>query len=318
MNILNPIFDSSFKYLMEDDKSARILLSALLKNKVVQLEPRPQEYLDKIEKGKVNDLNVYRLDYIAKVALENGQEEDVCIELQKVWLKSELMRFRRYIAGQYSDETNLCQEGETPMHIVAIYLLGHKIAESNEPIIYCRGGMMTDFNGNPIVDSGKGKFIRSVTHDVIIVQIPCLEPKPRNATERILSVFDQRNICPSNRRIIDIPEPTTDQDLGTLTNRLMRGAAESSMLRKLEIEDEIYSEFEYRDLKTEEYRAKNEVLEAENSSMKQEMKKREEEMKKQADTIRNAVLALANAGLPAAAIAQTLNLDPHTVENMLE
>ena len=84
MNILNPIFDSSFKYLMEDDKSARILLSALLKNKVVQLEPRPQEYLDKIEKGKVNDLNVYRLDYIAKVALENGQEEDVCIELQKV------------------------------------------------------------------------------------------------------------------------------------------------------------------------------------------------------------------------------------------
>ena len=63
MNILNPIFDSSFKYLMEDDKSARILLSALLKNQVVQLEPRPQEYLDKIEKGKVNDLNVYRLDY---------------------------------------------------------------------------------------------------------------------------------------------------------------------------------------------------------------------------------------------------------------
>ena len=177
---------------------------------------------------------------------------------------------------------------------------------------------MTDFNGNPIADSGKGKFIRSVTHDVIIVQIPCLEPKPRNATERILSVFDQRNICPSNRRIINIPEPSTDQDLGTLTNRLMRGAAESSMLRKLEIEDEIYSEFEYRDLKTEEYRAKNEVLEAENSSMKQEMKKREEEMKKQADTIRNAVLALANAGLPAAAIAQTLNLDPHTVENMLE
>ena len=45
MNILNPIFDSSFKYLMEDDKSARILLSALLKNQVVQLEPRPQEYL---------------------------------------------------------------------------------------------------------------------------------------------------------------------------------------------------------------------------------------------------------------------------------
>ncbi|MDH8276273.1 hypothetical protein QIG69_28375, partial [Klebsiella pneumoniae] len=71
------------------------------KKKVVKLERRPQEFLDQYRGEQAKDLNVYRLDYVAKIVLEDGTEEDVCIELQKVWLKSELMRFRRYIAGQY-------------------------------------------------------------------------------------------------------------------------------------------------------------------------------------------------------------------------
>ena len=48
MNVLNPIFDSSFKFLMEDEKSARVLLSRLLKRQVVKLVQRPQESIDNI------------------------------------------------------------------------------------------------------------------------------------------------------------------------------------------------------------------------------------------------------------------------------
>lgn len=42
--IANPIYDSVFKYLMEDDRVAKILLSALLKKEIVELQMRRQEY----------------------------------------------------------------------------------------------------------------------------------------------------------------------------------------------------------------------------------------------------------------------------------
>ena len=44
--IANPIYDTVFKYLMEDERIARILLSALLKKNVVEVEKRPHEYVN--------------------------------------------------------------------------------------------------------------------------------------------------------------------------------------------------------------------------------------------------------------------------------
>ena len=339
MQVLNPIFDTSFKYLMEDDKSARILLSSILKKRVVKLEPRPQERSEQFPNRGEKDLNIYRLDYSAKLVLDGGEEEDVCIELQKVWLKSELLRFRRYIASQYADPNNLCQDGETPMHIIAIYLLGHKLDESDEPIIYCRGNSMTDYNGNPIVPSGRGNFIRSLTHDVIIVQIPCLAEKPRNATERLLSIFDQRKVEPSNRRLICLPDDSADKQddsgFGTLANSLMKGTLTEDMLKKMEIEEEIFSEFEYRDLKTEQYRKKLEeseveketikaekkAVEAENETIKAEnetIKAEKEAMKTEMDSFKQtAVCSLAQMGMSAEQIAAQFNLDVETVRKYI-
>lgn len=42
--IANPIYDSVFKYMMEDERVAKILLSALLKKEIVELQMRRQEY----------------------------------------------------------------------------------------------------------------------------------------------------------------------------------------------------------------------------------------------------------------------------------
>lgn len=43
--IANPIYDAVFKFLMEDQKVAKILLSALLKKDILELEMRRHEYL---------------------------------------------------------------------------------------------------------------------------------------------------------------------------------------------------------------------------------------------------------------------------------
>ena len=44
ISIANPIYDSVFKYLMEDERVAKTILSALLKRDVVEVEVRKHEY----------------------------------------------------------------------------------------------------------------------------------------------------------------------------------------------------------------------------------------------------------------------------------
>ena len=44
LHIANPIYDIVFKYLMEDERIVKTLLSALLKKDVVEAEVRKHEY----------------------------------------------------------------------------------------------------------------------------------------------------------------------------------------------------------------------------------------------------------------------------------
>lgn len=83
MEVLNPIYGISFKYLMEDDMSATVLLSALLRKKVETLLPR-RETVKPVE-WREGDLPTCRLDYSAHVITAAGREKDVCEEIRKEW-----------------------------------------------------------------------------------------------------------------------------------------------------------------------------------------------------------------------------------------
>ena len=79
------------------------------------------------------------------------------------------------------------------------------------------------------------------------------------------------------------------------------------MLKKMEIEEEIFSEFEYRDLKTEQYRQRLEESEKEKEAMKTEM-----------DSFKQtAVRSLAQMGMSAEQIAAQFNLDVETVRKYI-
>ncbi|MCP4150726.1 MAG: hypothetical protein GY757_23475, partial [bacterium] len=43
MRIANPIYDVVFKYLMEDNDIARLIISTIIRQKVISLEFRPRE-----------------------------------------------------------------------------------------------------------------------------------------------------------------------------------------------------------------------------------------------------------------------------------
>lgn len=71
IQIANPIYDSVFKYLMEDERIAKTLLSALLKKEVVAVEMRRNEYTNGVPDPFVESL--IHDSIIVQIPLLHGQ-----------------------------------------------------------------------------------------------------------------------------------------------------------------------------------------------------------------------------------------------------
>ena len=77
MIIANPIYDTVFKYMMEDNTVAKLFVSSIIGENIVSLEPKPQEHTREKDKeknkGEIPNLTVYRLDFSAKIKLSGGE-----------------------------------------------------------------------------------------------------------------------------------------------------------------------------------------------------------------------------------------------------
>ena len=270
----NPIYDVVFKYLMEDERIAKILISALLKKDIVKLEMRPHEYSNAIE-GRVR---IFRIDFAATIREENGEEHLVLVELQKTWRPTETLRFRQYLGIQYGNPKNVTTQNDgAALPIVSIYLLGHKVGDLKEPVIYVKRRYL-DYDSNEIHEGVPDKFIESLTHDSIIVQIPYLKGKARNHLEKLLSFFDQSAVT-DNPHVLQIEEGMTsdNDDMERILNRLVRAIADPIVSHNMNIEDEILSELEKMD--TDIYAQKKKLAEQEQKLGEQELRLGEQEQK---------------------------------------
>lgn len=164
IHIANPIYDSVFKYLMEDERVARTLLSALLKKEVVSVEMRRDEYANV---GR-RDISMFRIDFGAKVREADGRVHLVLIELQKTWLPTETLRFRQYLGAQYSNQENMLKEDLAPSRyaipMVAVYLLGHLVGNITEPVLYVKHKAY-NYEGHEVTEGMPDPFVESLTHD---------------------------------------------------------------------------------------------------------------------------------------------------------
>ena len=80
MIIANPIYDTVFKFLMEDLTIAKTLISVIIGEEIIELEVKPQEQTTFSNKYL---LTVFRLDFKAIIKTTNGVKRKVLIELQK-------------------------------------------------------------------------------------------------------------------------------------------------------------------------------------------------------------------------------------------
>ena len=236
--IANPIYDSVFKFLMEDERAAKVLLSALLKQEVRDLKMRRNEYTNLSQ----TRISLFRIDFSARIKDISGKEQLVLIELQKTWLMTETLRFRQYLGTQYLNVENVSAEGEGRgygLPIISIYILGHKLGDLNEPVVYVRRRYL-DYESQEIVQGVPDPFIESLTHDSIIVQIPYLRGRARNHLERLLSVFDQECRVPADEHLLQIDDEGMDLEGRLLVNRLVMAAASPKVRRDMQVEDEVF------------------------------------------------------------------------------
>ena len=313
MTIANPIYDIVFKYLMEDERIARTILSALLKVEVLSVEVRPHEYSD----DSRDTLSIFRIDFGATIRDKEGKEKLILIELQKTWIETETLRFRQYLGVHYSNPKNMQEDGYA-LPMVAVYLLGHKVGDIEEPVLYV-SHQSRDYDDNIVTQGLPNPFVDSLTHDSIIVQIPRLHPylsqpaKPggRNRLDMVLSIFDQTQRDASDNRLlrIDGTAYADNDDMGHILHRLTMAAADADMRHKMNVEDEYYSAIEKRD---------TEILmrDRQLAEQKAQLTEQKAQLTEQKKMLRTTIKLLLDAGKSLEEVAESLGLDIETIKRM--
>ena len=248
ITVVNPIYDCVFKYLMEDERIAKTLLTALLKKEVVSVEIRRHEHANTTR----NNISMFRIDFAARVKDEEGMEKLMIIELQKTWVETETLRFRRYLAAQYNAQENMMEvkkgERQFAIPMVAIYLLGHRVGNLNALVVYVNHDVF-NYDGKKVEKGKEDPFIGSLVHDSIIVQLPLLKGKVQNHLEKVLSVFDQIHRQPGDNKYINLDESKYegDEEMMRIIQRLTAATVTADVREEMQVEDEYFSAIENRD-----------------------------------------------------------------------
>ena len=310
IQIANPIYDSVFKYLMEDERIAKTLLSALLKKEVVAVEMRRNEYTN----GVRDSISMFRIDFGAHVKEPDGTIRLVLIELQKTWLETETLRFRQYLGAQYSNPENVPSENNKDGYaipMVAIYLLGHRVGDINVPVLYVKHKAY-DYDGNVVTDGIPDPFVESLIHDSIIVQIPLLHGQVNNRLEKVLSVFDQSQKNGSDRHVLNVNDTPfdDDDDMQYLLRRLLMAAANAQLRQEMNVEDEYFKALEDRDTAL---MMKDKKL----AEQAEQLEQNKAELEQNKAQLRTMALLLSNSGMSVEEIAKSVGMSQDQVKLLL-
>jgi flagellar biosynthesis GTPase FlhF len=294
MKIANPIYDAVFKYLLEDKRVAKLLLSTILDEEILDINIQPTEHFIELERPPVT---VYRIDFSAKIRSGSG-EQLVLIELQKAKFAQDLFRFRRYLGNHYANRENKTTDPKTgrtvPIPIITIYFLGEAISDLTAPVIKVNRECIDIATGERFTK--KVQFIECLSHNSFIIQIPHLKEKRRTELEKLLLFFDQSNAI-EDKHTLSIHEDQIPQQHQLLLERLRRAIEDQNIRGAMDVEDDIVLELEDKDREIQKHRERAEKereraeLEKERAELEkvraEEARQGEEQEKKRAEQERN-------------------------------
>jgi len=228
MKLLNPLFDTVFKFLMEDVECAKGLIKTIIKKDISELYPLQQEASTMRLKIKYSQIGMIRQDYVAMIKSqdEDGKDtfEKVVIEVQKSPFMPEIGRFRNYLADKYKKKTNIpTSEGSKDVFLAikTIYLI-EETFNKNLPPVLARLGQYYDELENTVYEGKRDEVVELFNHDSWFIQTELLPPDFKQEMMYVLSVFAPTYRKDRKDRYIEIPDNEMLQKKYELLNRLIR------------------------------------------------------------------------------------------------
>jgi hypothetical protein len=306
MKIINPLYDNAFKYLMDNEQIAKIVLSIILGEKIIALQSKPQEtvvYSD-------NYHGTTRYDFKAIIRNTKNEDINVLIELQKYKSPNPIVRFREYLADNYSKEETIIDsqgnEKKQAIPIITIYILGYKITNAEILALRVERTLKDIIWDEPVNE--KPDFVEQLTHSSIILQVNAKPEKLKHTRlETFLRLFSQKLQGADPNYVIEIEldnETEKDSEITEIVNYLNRATLDVKIVRSLK-----YEESYEQGLKAVEQELAETKAQAE-----QERKEKEEALNK----IKDAVKTMSVQGFENKVIASVFKISEEEVKRIIE
>ena len=325
--IPNPIYDVVFRYLMEDTESAMIVLSTLINEKITSLQLEPQIHTQKnkfktriADPKSKDDIHLFHLDFTATIALPDGTEELIMIELQKASEPDDIFRFKRYISKNFQKKyekeiihpiSHTVEKVNKPIRLIPIFILNFRIENEINDLLIRTDRIKTGvFKNKNLVKHNE--FIDNLSYDILVVQLPNLQ----NITESeyageeykkklfaLLKLFDQKSKVKDNEHRLRLIRKFFPGFLERVIKRL-----QAADVNNPDIEEQMFAEDEY--LKA--------LIDRDNqiTYFKEEIDKKDKAIEEKDKIIIELAKTLKDSGFTVDAIIQKTGLSTEEIENL--
>jgi len=297
MIIANPIYDATFKRLLENDRAAKFFIGAILDCEVLSLEPTAQEHTEIIDIAP-GAVTLFRMDFAATIKTKGEGEKRVIIEMQKAKVLNDVYRFRKYLGSEYT---------ASKLPIIAIYILGFTLSVDSPAFgnVPCYRDLLT--NEELVVHDN---FVEQLTHSAYFVQTPRIKPSLNTKLDKLLSIFEQANFIDSEKMIKDYSLTIDDPDVKAVIDVLHYVAADPK-LRK-ELDKELYYQEAMEDAFGKHYKEIAELKQRIEDAGQREA----EAVRREEETKRKLVVRLKEKGMPIPEIAKLVDMEEAEVEKI--
>jgi hypothetical protein len=265
--------------MLEDNKVAKIFLSAIIGETIEELEFSAQERTVNVSKTKEetftekinaqSTLTVCRVDFIAKIKTETGFKT-VLIELQKAKYSSDLMRFRKYLGVHYQNPENTYDpEQNNPRQIYFIYFLDYGSDLPERPVLKVGYTVEDIYSGEEFPASGE--FVSGLHHISWIIQIKQLKERRRNDLEKLLSIFDQNTAVTPNKHLLNVDEENLPEEFQIVIRRLRKAMEDPNKQSEMELEDDYIKDMQISERKIGELKKEVEERDKEIEELKRQL-----------------------------------------------
>ena len=325
MEVANPIYDVVFKYLMQDQRVARLLIGRITGLAVESLTVSPQETsVRRTPESPEHEapLTLLRMDFAARVKTDDGSERQVLIEIQKANAPTVIERFRRYLGQQIGSADNILTHpsGRTEaVPIVTIYFLGYALDHlSDEAVIDVCPRVTERRTGRELAASHP--LVEGIHHRSHIIQIPRLASRRRDELERVLAIFDQGLVRGNGRgdaHVLTIEEEEYPAECAFVLRQLREAIAEEDVRRTMEGEDLLLRDSMLLARQVEHQERRAEQAEQGQKQAEHERQQAEHERRQAEQRLTRAIRRLHGLGEDAEAIAAALSVDVEQVRRVL-